>query len=94
MYRTMKITFKDIEKGQRYKIYGEDYFLGEVRMDIWTQKWTIHPDFREFNSVHRLLITKKFHSLREAGKTLYDMFHGNYGEDDFNPFISTDLYKP
>lgn len=90
----MKIIYKDVDNGQHYKIYGDDLYLGDVKMNLWTQKWTIRPDFKGFNSVHRVLLTKKFHSLREAAIVLYDMFHGKYGEDQFNPFIPTDLYKP
>jgi hypothetical protein len=89
----MKITYKDTDNGQCYKVHGDDYYLGEVKMDIMTQKWKIHPNFRGFNTVHRLMITKSYYSMREAGNTLYDMFYGNYGEEDFNPFLPTDLYK-
>lgn len=89
----MKISYKDVEHGKRFEVYGDTRFMGEIKMDVWTQKWTIHPGFREFNSVHRLLVTKKFESFTEAGRVLYSMFYGKYGEDDFNPLILTDLYK-
>jgi|21_taG_2_1085346.scaffolds.fasta_scaffold90126_2 hypothetical protein len=89
----MKISYKDVDEGLRYKVFGEDYYLGEVKMNIMTQKWSLHPNFKGFNSLHRVLLTKSYYSWREAGHTLYDMFYGSYGKEEFNPFISTDLYK-
>ena len=62
----MKISYKDVDEGQRYKVFG-------------TKNIDIDGDIN--------------YSWREAGHTLYDMFYGNYGKEEFNPFISTDLYK-
>jgi len=89
----MKISYKDVDEGQCYKVFGEDYYLGEIKMNIMTQKWRLHPSFKGFSSRHRKLLTKSYHSWREAGRLLYDMFYGAGAKKEFNPLISTGLYK-
>ena len=89
----MKISFRDVDDGMRYAIYGEGRYLGEVKIDVWTQKWTIHPVKRHLNSFQSVIVAKKYESSYKAGKMLYHMIMGKFKKEDFNPYISTDLYK-
>jgi hypothetical protein len=73
----MRISFRDVDDGQRFAIYGEGRYLGEVKLDIWSQKWTIHPVKKYLNSFQEALATKKYEFKKEGS----------------NPFFPTDLYK-
>lgn len=88
----MRISFRDVDDGQRFAIYGDGRYLGEVKLDIWSQKWTMHPVKRHLNSFQAVLVSKKYESSYKAGKMLYHMIMGKFKKEDFNPYI-TDLYK-
>tara|TARA_Y100000310_G_scaffold196151_1_gene196195 strand:- start:7701 stop:7979 length:279 start_codon:yes stop_codon:yes gene_type:complete len=89
----MRISFRDVDDGQRFAIYGEGRYLGEVKLDIWSQKWTIHPVKKYLNSFQEALATKKYESSYKAGKILYHILVGKFKKEGSNPFFPTDLYK-
>ena len=70
----MKILFKDHGSKTQCDIYLESTFLGTVKMDVWTQKWSIAPSFRmpySYSDVSR----NKYASSYEAGKAIVELYN-------------------
>jgi len=65
----MKISFKDLPCKLTTRIYIDDLFIGEVRKDIWTSKWSIHADFKA-STVYYPELAESYATSYKAGKAM------------------------
>ena len=69
----MKTAFRTSKDGKKCKILFNDWYIGVVKLDIWTQKWTMHPSFEmPYNFVEAS--HKKYDSAYKAGKEMVDLY--------------------
>ena len=70
----MKISFKDSADKTQTDIFLNDVYLGAVRLDVWSQKWTMHPAF-SMPYHHRSVSKNKYDSAYEAGKEMVELYN-------------------
>jgi hypothetical protein len=72
----MKISFKEIDHKMLTEIYVNDVYVGEVRNDVFNNKWTLHPDF-EVKKIFASedLLKAKYDSAYDAGKALAKIYN-------------------
>ena len=70
----MKLSFKDLPCKLITRIYVDDLFIGEVRKDIWSGRWSLHPDFKAKHTFHQEL-NDTFFSSYKAGKAMVDVYN-------------------
>ena len=69
----MKTAFRTSRDGKKCKILFNDWYIGVVKLDIWTQKWTMHPSFDiPYNLVE--VNHEKYDSAYKAGKEMVDLY--------------------
>tara|TARA_B100000427_G_C15114269_1_gene422907 strand:+ start:121 stop:423 length:303 start_codon:yes stop_codon:yes gene_type:complete len=77
----MKINFKDSDDRTSSQIFIDNIFIGEVKLDIFTQKWSIYPSFKI--GYYKSPETKiKYFSSYEAGKELVKLYQFFFPEED------------
>ena len=88
----MKINFKDSDDKLSCQIFVDDVFIGDVRLEISSLKWTLHPNFKTgYEYSHG--VKDKYHSSYEAGKELaglYKFFFPDHEEEQQRFGISLD----
>ena len=79
----MRIKFIEVDKTLN-KIFLEKIFLGTVKMDLWTQKWTIDAAFRLYSDKHNKAFDR-YESSYKAGKALVALYEEreNFFRDPF-----------
>ena len=88
----MKINFKDSEDKMSCQIFVDKMLIGSVRLDIFSQKWTLHPNFKIGYNISDSA-KEKYHSSYKAGKELvklYNFFFPDYEEDQQGFGLSLD----
>ena len=70
----MKIAFRTANDGKECKIFLNDWRVGVVKLNIWTQKWTMHPSFYLPYSLANTEYIK-FDSAYEAGRKMVDLYN-------------------
>ena len=70
----MKISFKDSADKTQSEIFLNDVHLGAVKLDVWSQKWTMDPTF-SMPYHHRDVRKNKYNSAYEAGKEMVDLYN-------------------
>ena len=69
----MKTAFRTSRDGKKCKILFNDWYIGVVKLNIWTQKWTMHPSFDvSYNLIE--VSHKKYDSAYKAGKEMADLY--------------------
>lgn len=66
----MRITFKASKDKTENQIFFNDQFIGSVRLNVFSQKWMLHPNFKMFHNVK----DKGFYSSYEAGKEMVGLY--------------------
>tara|TARA_R100000008_G_C3494909_1_gene120628 strand:- start:271 stop:561 length:291 start_codon:yes stop_codon:yes gene_type:complete len=87
----MNIKFVEVDKTLN-KIFLNGKYLGTVKMDVWTQKWTMDPIFKVFFDSEDK--TKdKYISSYEAGKALVSVYQEkeNFFRDPFEGIDSDEV---
>jgi hypothetical protein len=69
----MKIVFKKIDSDMD-EIFLGDLRLGTVSRNIWTQKWTIKPEFKFSGRLQKYLY-EEYNSSYKAGKELVELYN-------------------
>jgi len=70
----MKTSFKTSSDKTECKIFFNDWYLGVVKLNIWTQKWTINPSFDlPYNFVGAR--EERYDSAYKAGKEMIDLYN-------------------
>jgi len=67
----MRITFKASKDKTENQIFFNDQFIGSVRLNIFSQKWMLHPNFKMFYNVK----DEGFYSSYEAGKEMVGLYN-------------------
>jgi hypothetical protein len=77
----MKLTFKESDNNLKYRIEFNGSYLGDVKLNIWSQKWHIAPNFKlpySFTNVEK----NGYDSSYEAGKELMSLYNFLFPEYD------------
>jgi hypothetical protein len=77
------IRFRKVDHTEE-KIYIEDdFFLGKVKKNVWTQKWSLHPIFKTNSDLQsHTLLYSKYDSFYKAGKAMVQLYNIVFGEDE------------
>ena len=92
----MKISFRDNGERTESKILINNKPIGVVKLDVWEQKWTMHPNFKWTGKQDMLY--EKYDSGYKAGKAmarLYEkMLESWPGDDEYgvDPLKDTDEF--
>lgn len=77
----MKISFKDTDDKNSCEIFINDVFIGDVRFDVLSRRWSMYPNFKI--SYYNAPETKKdYFSSYEAGKELVKLYQFVFPEYD------------
>ena len=69
----MKIAFRTSRDRKKCKILFNDWYIGVVKLNVWTQKWTMYPSFdMSYNLIE--VSHKKYDSAYKAGKEMVDLY--------------------
>ena len=88
----MKVNFKDSGDKMSYQISVDEIYVGDVRLNIFKQKWFVYPNFKAewgFDDIK----TQGFWSSYKAGKKLvglYNFFLSDNFEEEQRFGISLD----
>tara|TARA_B100000131_G_scaffold299252_1_gene319515 strand:+ start:911 stop:1237 length:327 start_codon:yes stop_codon:yes gene_type:complete len=63
-------SFKEVDKTHT-DIYLNKDFIGSVKMDLWSQKWKIHPKFWHKDQAP---LYENYLSFYEAGKAMVKLY--------------------
>jgi len=77
----MKVNFKDSSDKTSCQISVDEIYVGDIKLDIFKQRWSIHPNFKVgwgFDNVK----TQRFYSSYQAGKELARLY-GFFFPDNF-----------
>ncbi len=100
----MKIGFKKYDDGLKNEVYVNNKLIGHVEIDIWNQKWKMHPYF-SFNSNQQSILYVEYESFYKAGKAMVKIYNGTLesfedidendtDEFDMRGFINLQKLKP
>ena len=73
----MTLSFKEMPCKTINRIFVDNKFVGEVKLDVWTNKWCLHPNFG-IRPILQSEISKKYFSSYEAGKALFVLYKKRY----------------
>jgi hypothetical protein len=66
----MRITFKATKDKTENQIFFNDQFIGSVRLNVFSQKWMMYPNFKMFHNENN----QGYYSSYEAGKEMVDLY--------------------
>ena len=94
----MRIRFREYDEGLKNKVFVNNKFVGHVEVNIWNQKWKIHPNF-SFDPRRQSLLYTEYDSFYKAGKAMVGLFNGtldsfeDVGENDTDEIDMRDFIK-
>tara|TARA_Y100000310_G_scaffold169799_1_gene170001 strand:+ start:112 stop:426 length:315 start_codon:yes stop_codon:yes gene_type:complete len=93
----MKISFHDNDEKTESKILVNNKPVGIVKLNVWEQKWTMHPNFKWTGKQDMLY--KKYDSGYKAGKAMVRLYEKmleswppTYDEHNVDPLKDTDEF--
>ena len=91
-----KIRFKKIGQTEEKIFVDDNFYLGKVKKNIWTQKWTLHPIFKATMDLRsQSMLVDKYDSFYSAGKAmvqLYNMVFDLSEKKQSDPFKDADEF--
>jgi len=73
----MKIGFRKSDDGLKNNIFLDNMLIGHVEMNIWNQKWAVHPHF-SFGPFEQAILYTEFESSYKAGKALVRLYSDTF----------------
>tara|TARA_A100001515_G_scaffold94712_1_gene75849 strand:- start:27 stop:341 length:315 start_codon:yes stop_codon:yes gene_type:complete len=91
-----KIRFKKIDETEEKIFVDDNFYLGRIKKNIWTQEWTLHPIFKTpIDYQSQAILTDKYDSFYRAGKAmvrLYNIVFDLGEKEKSDPFKDTDEF--
>jgi hypothetical protein len=91
----MRISFKQTDDGSSNEIFVNDFQVGLVRIDVWSGKWKLEPNFTLGFYAKDNVLKEKYDSAYKAGKALVRLYHDTtryrYEEDVFEDTQDIDM---
>lgn len=73
----MILSFKELPCKTINRIFVDNKLVGEVKLDLWTSRWHLRPNFG-IRSILQSELSKKYFSSYEAGKALFVLYKKRY----------------
>ncbi len=89
----MRINFLEIDDGLACEISVDDTYVGTVKVDLWTGKWSLSPDFY-YRGSEDTIKKLKYDSFYKAGKALVELYKKTfryYEEDEEDEDITQEI---
>ena len=89
-----RIRFKKVNHTEEKIFIDDDFYLGKVKKNIWTQKWSLEPIFKIPLDYHlQTILADKYDSFYKAGKAMVKLHNIIFDPDkQSDPFRDTDEF--